>query len=90
MPNLCVKVAPSGTNLCTVSGVGACSFLPQNQVILIDPSCSSGLVIADTTAPVDTTRVQDMSIVFGLALVALAGVWGSKQLIKLFSADLER
>lgn len=36
---------------------------------------------------VDATRIQDMAQLFGLMVLVLVGVWGAKQLLRIFSDD---
>lgn len=48
------------------------------------------VVVQIQPADVDLERVEDLSILFGLALVVLVAVWGAKQLLNFFSQDSGR
>lgn len=42
---ICVRAATLADNLCASSGPGACWFKQETMPIVIDPSCSSQLVL---------------------------------------------
>lgn len=91
---LCVNI----TNTYTCSdGVGTtCTKQAVTiPVVSAQPTCNAGqyvLVTADefTIPPPSPERIAEISDVFLLMLVALVSVWGVKQLLKLFSGDVEK
>lgn len=91
----CVSIIPVGTN---IGGGGTSSAVLSRPVIGLDATCASGMVIMSkddlklTVVPeaVSTERVQDMYGVFIAFLVVFAGLWGLKQIYRIFSGDMER
>jgi hypothetical protein len=64
----------------------------SRRILVVDDVVIQGttLEVQATAEPVDPDRVADMAALFGLFIGVLVIVWGSKQLLNLFSGDIEK
>lgn len=75
-----------------------CVKLSATGVIELDPSCSSGFQILtkseidaiNSISHPDSERISDITSLFYAFLLVLVVVWGLKQLLNLFTGDIEK
>ena len=91
---LCVSPVPVGSTIGTAGAVPVVSSV-QLPVILDKPSCDSSDYVlvhrSDFEIPAPSPeRLQEIQDIFLLFLAALVVIWGLKQLLRLFSGDIEK
>jgi hypothetical protein len=91
---LCVESLPVGSTI-GGSASGAVVSTRQLPAIIEKPSCASSDYVLVTKSEFEVpapspARLSEISDVFLLFLAALVVIWGSKQLLKLFTGDIEK
>lgn len=91
---LCVQSLPVGSTI-GGSAAGAVVSTVQLPAIVDKPICDSSDYVLVTKSDFEVPapspeRLTEISDVFLLLLAALVVVWGSKQILKLFTGDIEK
>lgn len=91
---LCLSPLPVGSTI-GGSASGPVVSTVQLPAIVEKPACASSDYVLVTKSELEVPapspeRLTEISDVFLLLLGALVVIWGSKQLLKLFSGDIEK
>ena len=91
---LCLSPLPVGSTI-GASAAGPVVSTVQFPAIVEKPSCASSDYVLVTKSEFEVPapspqRLAEISDVFLLLLGALVVIWGAKQLLKLFSGDIEK
>ena len=91
MADVNLVVCTTKPNLTTTTYSAWCPSANRRIIVVDDVElAAANLEVSVKPEPVDPVRVADMATLVGLLLVAWAGIWGLKQIYRIFSGDMER
>jgi len=90
MPTVHIIVCNVPPNISTNTYGSACPISARSSIAFDSAQLSAGLVTVSVDRTHNQDSFEDMSLMFGFFILALVGIWGSKQLLNLFSTDTHR
>lgn len=80
-------VAP---NITTTTYSSWCPAANRRILLVDDVQIQAGQAVIQVDRTHNQVAYDDMLIMFGLFILALVSIWGSKQLLKLFTSDTDK
>ncbi len=91
MANVNLVVCTTTPNLTTTTYSSWCPSANRRIIVVDDIElAAAALEVSVKPEPIDNVRVQDMYALFIAFVAVLVTVWGVKQLLRLFTGDMER
>lgn len=91
MANVNMVVCTTAPNLTTTNYSSWCPSANRRVIVVDDVElAAAALEVSVKPEPVDSVRVQDMYALFLALLAVLVVIWGSKQLLRLFTGDTDK